>query len=245
VESLKITLVFLTRLPVPLGAGAGIAALGRAGPWFPVVGALVGLAGGLAYAAAGLLGLPPTLAALLAVALAIALTGGLHEDGLADTADALGGRDREARLAILRDSRIGTFGALALLLVVGGRIAALAALAGTRAVLAGLVAAAALSRAVLPLAMRHGGRARTDGLAAAAGRPPAGHALAAAGLGIVVATLALPAPAALAAVLAAALAALAAFDLTRRAFGGMTGDTLGAIQQVTDAATLLALVAVR
>ena len=95
--------------------------LTRATGLFPLIGAAIGLIAGLALLSAFQLGLHPLACAFIAVAVAIALSGALHEDGLADFADGLGGTTREDRLAIMRDDRIGTFGTLALLFGVGIR----------------------------------------------------------------------------------------------------------------------------
>jgi len=107
---------FLTIVPVPGVEAAGPGALGRAAAWFPAVG--LGL-GAVLVGADTLLGraFPPLLAALLVVSIWKVLTGGIHLDGLADSLDALGGREPGARLAIMHDSRIGVFGAVGLILM--------------------------------------------------------------------------------------------------------------------------------
>ena len=111
---------------------------GRALGWYPVIGALIGLCGALVYAAGTAAGLTSMLAALLTLGVQIALTGALHEDGLADVADGFGGgRDKMAKLAIMRDSRVGSYGVLALIFSVGLRWSALVALADPLAVAAG------------------------------------------------------------------------------------------------------------
>ncbi|MBC7908147.1 MAG: adenosylcobinamide-GDP ribazoletransferase, partial [Rhodospirillaceae bacterium] len=119
VADLHLACAFLTRLPLPdLGVVAD-GGLARAMRTFPLVGGAVGLAAGLVFLAAHAV-LPPLPAALLAVLVAIVLTGALHEDGLADTADGLGARGgREARLEVMRDSRTGAFGVLAIVFSVG------------------------------------------------------------------------------------------------------------------------------
>ena len=192
IEECKVALQFLTRLPA--GAPARSAPpLAASAPMFPLIGALIGAAGGLVFALAAGLGLPPMLAALLAVAAQVLLTGGLHEDGLADIADGFGGgRTRADKLRILRDSRIGSFGAMALMLALLARIGALAALASPALVAAALIAAGAASRAALPVIMVSIAPARDEGLAVAAGRP---HPLRAAA-GAAIAILASPDPAA-------------------------------------------------
>ena len=122
---------FLTRLPGPSAGPAGSGALGPALRLAPLVGLVVGVCGALvAWLALGGLGLPPWPAALLTVGATVWITGALHEDGLADLADGCGGAfERSRKLAIMRDSRIGAYGVLALILSIGLRGAALAALA--------------------------------------------------------------------------------------------------------------------
>ncbi|MDA8231962.1 MAG: adenosylcobinamide-GDP ribazoletransferase [Magnetospirillum sp.] len=230
---------FLTRLPVP-HPDYGEGRLARAMGVFPIVGAAVGLVSGLAFVLGHAL-LPALPAALLALLVATVCTGALHEDGLADFADGLGARgDRARRLEVMRDSRIGTFGVVALLLGFGLRASALAAAPSGLAGLGALAAAGALSRAAIPAVMQALPAARSDGLGAAAGTPDAGIAALAAVLALVVAVAGLGVTGAAAAAAAAALAAAAAGWVARRALGGYTGDVLGAVAQVAEAAVLLA-----
>jgi adenosylcobinamide-GDP ribazoletransferase len=238
-DDLRIATAFLTRLPVPWPADAAPDALARALRVSPAVGAAVGLAAGLVYLGAHAVGLPPTLAALLAVAAEILLTGALHEDGLADVADGFGGgRDRAAKLAILRDSRLGSYGAIALVLGLGARTSALAAIAAPGEAVAALVAAGALSRAVLPALLAWLPPARADGLGAGAGHPELPWVATAGALALAVAVIALGWRGPVA-VLAASAAAWAIGSLARRQIGGQTGDVLGAAQQVAAIAVLL------
>jgi adenosylcobinamide-GDP ribazoletransferase len=232
-------LMLLTRLPVRVARPIAPAAFARAYGWFPAVGALVGAAGGLVLWGAGG-AVPPLAAALLAVAAQVLLTGGLHEDGLADVADGFGGgRDRERRLAIMRDSRIGTYGTLALVLGVGLRVTLLAPLAGTAEAVWTLAAVGALSRAPLGTMAWAMPPARTDGLAVAQGRPSALAALCAAATGIGIAATCVPGwpPAALGAAAGAGTVAL----LAMRRIGGATGDVHGAAQQAAEAGALVGL----
>jgi len=212
----------------------------------PAVGALLGLAGGVAYALAWHLGLTSFLAALAAIAVVALLTGAMHEDGLADVADGFGGgRTRGDTLRIMRDSRIGTFGALALLLAVLARTGALANLAEPRLVLPALVVAAAVSRATLPAVLLALPSARPDGLAAAAGQPHWARVVAGLALACLLAFALLGPAAALAGLLAAGGLALLLAALAWRRIGGITGDVLGAAQQLAELGFLLALVPVR
>src|SRR4029450_13138448 len=125
IHDCKVALAFLTRLPVRHGRVWRDADLAGSMPLFPLVGALIGLAGGLAYALALGLGLPPWPAATLALATSIRATGRLHEDGLADVADGWGGgRTREDKLRIMRDPRLGSYGTIALVLALLARAGA-------------------------------------------------------------------------------------------------------------------------
>jgi adenosylcobinamide-GDP ribazoletransferase len=239
-DEFAIATAVLTRLPVgvALPEDGTIAAAGWA---FPLVGAGIGGLGALAFLVAELLGCGSAPAALIAIATGIAVTGAFHEDGLADTADGFGGgRSREAKLAIMRDSRHGTFGILALVLSIGLRAAALGTIGEPiRAGLA-LIAAHAASRGALPALMRILAPARADGLGAAAGRPSRTVATIAAALGALLALALLgPRTGAIALALTGGALALAAI-LARQQIGGYTGDVLGFFQQIGEIVMLLA-----
>ncbi len=239
-DALAAAVGFFTVLPV---RGSAVA-LGRVAWTFPVIGAGVGLAAGLAFALARGLGLGAMAAGIVAVIVAVALTGALHEDGLADTADGLGVRGgREDRLAALRASGIGAFGVLALILVTLGRVAALAQIGDGAEALGALIAAGALSRAALAPLMHAVPAARGDGLSASAGAPTIEAAALALAIGAGLAWLATGFVAVLVGLIVggALLAGLAL--LARRLFGGQTGDVLGAAQQVGELAVLLAVAA--
>lgn len=238
--ALRLACQFLTRLPIPVAYSP--ARMARAPRWYPAAGILVGLCAACAQALAALR-FDPALAALAAVAVAMLVTGCLHEDGFADCCDGLGGgAGRERALEILRDSRLGTYGVAGLALMILGRWQALAALSAGL-VAPALVAGHALSRASMVAAMVGARYARTEGAAASV----AGHvglgALAVA-LSVAVPPLAVLGAFAPASALFAGLAALAlAHALTRtwytRRLGGYTGDCLGAIQQTGELAFLL------
>ena len=241
---LRIAAGFFTRLPLRAGRDAGPGALAGAARAFPLVGAGLGFSAGVVYGAALWLGLTPWLAAALAVAAALALTGALHEDGLGDVADGFGGgATRDAKLAIMRDSRIGTYGVAALTLTLLVRVAALAALAEPVAVVAALVAVGAVSRAAMAAVMGNINPARHDGLGFDAGRPKSGAVALACGLAVVIAMAALGFGTGLAAAAAAAAGAAGIAMLARRQIGGQTGDVLGAAQQVAEMAVLAAAAA--
>lgn len=223
----------LTRLPVP-DTGAPDP---RAAWAWPVAGLAVGAAGALAGLAGQLVGLAPGVTAALMLAVAALVTGGLHEDGLADCADGFwGGRDKARRLEIMKDSRVGSYGVLALGIVLLARWSALTALvaAGHWGV---LPAAEALSRAVMAAVMALLPNARGSGLSASHGAVPRPTAALAAGLALL-AALALAGWAAPAMALAAGLAAAAVAATARAKIGGQTGDVLGAAQQLALTAAL-------
>ena len=235
---------FLSRVVPPPSGAAGARPLAGAARAFPLVGAGLGLGAGTVYAAAAGLGLAPTLAAVCAVAALVLATGALHEDGLADTADGFGGgATRDDKLAIMRDSRIGSYGVIAVVLMLIARIAALAALADPALAVAALAVAGAASRAALPAVMLAVAPARRDGLAAAAGRPGRRDVALGGALALIVALIALDAGSAVAALAAGALAAFAVALLARRQIGGYTGDVLGAVQQASEVAMLFAIAA--
>ena len=230
---------FFTCLPLPADATEPTE-LADAAWAFPVIGACIGLACALVYALADRLGLPVLASALLAIGAGTVLTGGLHEDGLADTMDGLGGSDAPTRLVIMRDSRSGAFGVLALVFSVGLRAAALAAMPGAWSALGALVAAHAVSRGILPAVMYYLPPAREDGLGAAAGRPDFAFMLWSLGLAALIALASLGIATGIAALIAASLVAWALAMLARRRIGGHTGDVLGAIEQGGETAMLLA-----
>jgi adenosylcobinamide-GDP ribazoletransferase len=229
----------LTRLPVGLAAPEE-GAVGGACWAFPLVGAGIGFIAGIVFFAVGATGLGALPAALLAVLAGAAATGALHEDGLADTADGLGGgRDRASKLAIMRDSRVGTYGVAALVFSIGLRVAALHALGDPIHVALALLAAHAASRGFLGVAMWRLPPAREDGLAAAAGRPGRGAALTAILLGALIALCCLGPGRGIVALVLAGIAVAATAVLARRQIGGYTGDTLGAFQQIGEIVMLL------
>jgi adenosylcobinamide-GDP ribazoletransferase len=235
----------LTRLP---WGAAAVPAAGEApthpARCYPLVGLAVGALAALAFALAGWLGLPPFAAALAALAASILITGALHEDGLADVADGFGGgHSREHKLAILRDSRIGSYGVLALVLVTAARGGSLASLADPGAAAAALVAAHSLSRAGLAPVMWLLPGARSDGLAAATGRPGARDAATSLIIGIVATFLLLDLAVAVTAVLACGVAQACMALQAKRQIGGITGDVLGAAQQLGEVAVLLVVCA--
>ena len=218
-DDLVAAFMLLTRLPVAR-FGCGEQDLAAAVWAFPLVGMTIGALGGLVYWAASWLGSPPLLSAVWSLAAMLMATGALHEDGLADTVDGFGGgRTLSRKLEIMRDSRIGSYGALALMT-------------------AGLIARAAIILVLILLPA-----ARPDGMGAAVGT----HARAAANIGLVLAVaiplLLLPFFKAVAVLLIAVAACLAFARLAARQIGGYSGDVLGATAVIVECVALTAIVA--
>ena len=239
----QLALMLLTRLPagrLPDPAPR----LAEAAWAFPLAGLAVGALGALGLMAGLAVGLPAAVAAGLAVAVQVLVTGALHEDGLADCADGIwGGREVARRLEIMRDSRIGSYGVLALVLGVGLRWQALAAVATLSPGLAGtgLIALAMSSRVASVALMAALPPARADGMGhRATGATWASVALAAGlaigahlGLGL----------GGVAPLLAQAVTTVAVAALAQRKLHGQTGDVLGAAQQLAEIGGWLALLA--
>jgi len=247
-DDLKASLGFLTRVPASI---LGIATdkspdFRRAARVFPIVGALIGILGAVVLAIVTSLGVPLIVGVALTIGVTIAVTGGLHEDGLADTADSLGGTTAEQKLEIMDDSRIGTYGASALIISILIRVGALtsiAAIAGYFRAGLVLIAAEAVSRAAIVRLWHELPAARMGGLAHETG-PPDGQAMwiAIAAAVVIVAITVIPAIGFWAAIVGLLLAAVGTYIFTRltaRAIGGRTGDTLGGCQQVALAAFLV------
>jgi adenosylcobinamide-GDP ribazoletransferase len=240
VRGVLVAAAFLTRVPVPVVAAA--ADVGRAARWFPLIGGLLGGATALiARTMTEVMHFPAALTATLIVGLAAWATGAIHLDGLADTVDGLGGgRDREGVLRIMRDPLIGSYGAAALLFVVGVKVTAIAALLDRGAALPFVVAAPAISRwtilalaAWLPYARSEGGL----GSAITHGRDTIGLVVATA----VTALIAIGALRVVGIVVwaFAALTAVWIARIARRRIGGVTGDVFGASVELTETSVLL------
>lgn len=233
---------FLTIVPVPPGAvGEAEFDLAPALPWFPLIGAVVGALGGaLRFGLDPLLGRGP--GTVVAMAGMILLTGGLHQDALADTFDGLGVRgDRLRRLAVMRDSTLGAFGVLALIVWALLLLTSLDQLSASHALVV-LIAAETLARLAAILHGWGAAPARPEGLGAALRvRRPA--VLAAGLIAVAVAVAAAgPARAGLGLAVCGAVAGSSVI-LARRAIGGSTGDTLGATVAATEALVCVALAA--
>jgi adenosylcobinamide-GDP ribazoletransferase len=167
-EELGLAVGLLTRFPLPAFEKRTAASNGSAFWAYPLVGAVVGVCAGATFWLAVAAGFGTTVAALLAIAAMLLAGGGLHEDGLSDFWDGLGGgRSRAAKLAIMRDSRVGTYGALALFLTLALQVRLLVDLhyyTGPATVAAGLIAAEAVARGAIALPVICLAPAREDGL---------------------------------------------------------------------------------
>lgn len=236
-------LQFFTRIPLRLPDDQAVDSgsdLASAGFWFAPVGVLIGLVVGLAWWISASF-LPALPAAALALTIGLLLTGALHEDGLADCADGLGGAtSREKALEIMRDSQIGAYGAIAIAMTILLRVAALASLSPVAGLLA-LIIAHAVSRASIVSALTLSNYARKSGLGSIVSS------------GTTITTLAIAIALGLAAalllggfsgLLAGFLALTAAWGFLRyleHRLGGYTGDGLGAMQQISEITVLLVL----
>jgi adenosylcobinamide-GDP ribazoletransferase len=235
-------LSLLTRLPLRLSEADYARGARTAWAW-PLVGVVVA---GVASAVAlilGRIGYGYEITSLIALATMIVITGAMHEDGLADCADGFwGGHDPARRLDIMKDSRIGAYGVLALILSLGLRWAALVALARLGLLVPALLVSAVLSRAAMVAVMQALPNARSAGLSHQTGRPGPTATRLAVAIAVVLALL-LGGWACVWAALWVALAGFAAARLARAKIGGQTGDVLGASQQLTEITALLVLLA--
>ena len=236
---------FFTRLPVPAWVGHSSEALNRSARYFPAVGLLIGGIGALVYVVATYLW-PQPVAVLLAMVATIHATGAFHEDGLADMVDGLGGGWEKPRiLEIMKDSRVGSYGVVAMVLVLLGKFTLLNSLDGALVPYA-LLAGHAVSRFCSTALLATMDYVREDLLAKAkplATRISGGETLVAL-LFVVVSLAWLPTEKALAGCVLAALATLWLAAKFKRWLGGYTGDCLGATQQVSEIAFYLGLLAV-
>ncbi len=231
--------ILLTRLPIAGLATSGAWPAAEAAVWaYPLAGLLVGGAGAAVFWSAQHLGAAPLVAATLAVAAMVLVSGGLHEDGLADTADGFGGgANAERKLEIMRDSRIGSYGALALVLATALRITALAALPPWRGA-AAVLAAGALSRGAMILVLLLLRPARGDGAAASLGRLRRGTGFCGLALAVVGSFFLPWAQAGLCAVAVFGAAAIMA-RIAWRQIGGYTGDVLGCTAVTSECVALI------
>jgi adenosylcobinamide-GDP ribazoletransferase len=237
---LRNAFTLLSRLPVTRFAGsAEWSNPGRCVWAFPLVGLCVNALGALVYWLLHAFGVPPLAGAVWAVAATVLATGALHEDGLADTADGFGGGSTpERKLEIMRDSRIGCYGALALVLAVAVRVTTIAALDDPRRVMAAMVVAGMLGRGGILLVISALRPARPDGMAASLGAIPNLAVVVGIATAAIVPVLALSWPAALVANGVAASVALGMARMARGQIGGYTGDVFGAVEVLAECVVL-------
>lgn len=236
---------FLTRIPTPFDIGYSPERLRDANRYYSLVGAIIGTVAALAFFITNLV-LPTLIAVLIATAATALLTGAFHEDGLADTFDGIsGGYDRARSLEIMHDSRIGTFGALALIFVISLKVASLTVISDITPIVTALVAAHIISRTSTVIVKATSSYARENGIVGPQDLPlrPINATIA-----IVTALITIAAIALILSPLAALLAvagAVIGHILIRVYFQprlkGHTGDTLGATQQITELGIYIAL----
>ena len=232
--------MFLTRLPSPNSLKWSDSELAASTPYFPAVGIVVGLIAALAWLA-GFAGWGANLAAIFAVAAGILATGAFHEDGLADAADGIGGAfSIEKKLAIMRDSRVGTYGSVALILIVLTKILALAQVEPSR-VPGILITAHVVARwSSLPL-IYNNKYVREQGTGKPFAATVTAQRLIAASLFTIICVICCVQLQAIAVVLVAVLTVLVAQWYLRRKLGGITGDVLGAVNSITELLVYLTL----
>ncbi|THH38178.1 adenosylcobinamide-GDP ribazoletransferase [Aliishimia ponticola] len=240
IHEARLAMMMLTR--IPMGHLPDPAPRLAQAAWaYPLVGLVTGGIGWAVLHAALFMGLTPLLGALVALAAMVLSTGALHEDGLADCADGLGGgRDRDHCLEIMRDSRIGSYGVVALVFALSLKTVALAEIATGPALLA-LLFTGVFSRVLMLAALVWMPAARRDGLGHGAAGPAAGALVPGAVSGAVLAVLL--GPPALGALIAMGLGAAAVAALAQRRIKGQTGDVLGTVQAVSETLGLVALTA--
>lgn len=247
-EDVRVCLRFYSRLPTPLASvNDAVPDFSRVSWAAPFAGAIIGAFASCALLFASLAGLPSPVAAVVTIGVLIAITGALHEDGLADFSDSFGGFTRDQKLAIMRDSRVGSFGVLALVFTVLLRVAAVFAALSHGAGLAALIliASSALSRAfgLMPLAMLP--PARPDGSGASVVGPTIATLRRSLVIGVVFGLAPVLGGVSVAqtvlAILVAFGGAIGMARLAQRQIGGYTGDVLGASQQAAEIGALICL----
>jgi len=237
IADIPAALGLLSRLPVNIGGGRGAACA-----WaFPLTGLILGAIAAAIGGIAAAVGLSDGLTAGLALVALVVMTGAMHEDGLADSVDGLwGGWDKIRRLEIMKDSHIGAYGVIALVLSLILRWTALTALAQAGILTIGLIAVATLSRVPMVVVMAILPHARQDGLSASVGRVEIKTAMLAVTIAAAIA-LVLLGWSGVPAILITGLVGTAVALIALRKIGGQTGDILGATQQIAEIGALMAL----
>ena len=242
VRDIQAAVILLTRLPAgPTGDKAPD--LSRSVWAYPLVGALIGGICGAAYWFATAVGLPAMIAAGIAIAVGLFPTGAFHEDGLADTADGFGGgATPERKLEIMRDSRIGTYGVVAIVVSVGLRWTAIANIGDPAQTIAILIAVGSLSRVTI-FGLLLMPPARKDGMGVVARNPPPVALAAGVSIGLAVSYFSVGSTATIVFALIVFIVTLGMGTLAHRHVRGYTGDILGAGQQTSETVILVAAVA--
>lgn len=238
VQDIPAAVGLLTRLPIRVDTGSAMKR-GAAAAWcWPLVGIIPATLGAMVGFAALACNVPAMFCAALAVLVQVMITGAMHEDGLADTADGLwGGMTRARRLEIMKDSHIGAYGVIAIVLALILRVAAMSVILPAQGAFAALLVTAVVSRAPMVTIMAMLPNARKSGLAQSVGAVPHNTALLALGCTALI-TLVLTPYAVVALFFWTVLAALLVAGIAQNKIGGQTGDILGASQQVTEIAAL-------
>ena len=233
-----IALSLLTRIPINIDHD-NVDERARKASWaYPLVGALVGSIAAMIAYILNFFGLPITICTIMALLTMIALTGGIHEDGLSDCADGLGGgTDKDSILKIMKDSRIGSFGTIALVLVILGRYGSMSELLKIDQLFWPLVAAGAISRVPMVGAMVYIKPARNDGLSVSVGSPPKFSFVIALIIGILSCVLVVGILSVLV-LLGVGFITMIIFYIANEKISGQTGDVLGASQQFAELVAL-------
>jgi len=229
-----LALTLLTRIPINFDHD-NIEDRARKASWaYPLVGAIIGAAASLIANILYAIGFPVTICIIMALITMISLTGGLHEDGLSDSADGLwGGKDKDSILKIMKDSRIGAYGAIALILVILGRYTTMSDLLKINQLFLPLVAAGAISRVPMVGAMVYMRPARTEGLSYSVGAPPSFSFIIALIIGVLSCILAVGLLS-IFVFIGVGLSSIIIFYIINKKINGQTGDVLGASQQFAE-----------
>lgn len=240
IEDLRAAFMLLTRIPVRWDKETP-PDLNRCLWTYPIVGMVVALVGVCVYGGGIFIHLPNGVSVLLSIAVMIIVTGAFHEDGLADTLDGFGGGlTAEKKLEIMRDSRIGTYGGLGLIIVIGLKAAVLWSMAYYQ-FMAALLVGASLSRFMIILILRILPPAREGGLSVNAGRPSNNTILVGLSTPLLISMLLLDLRTSLIVVAVAVIITWLFSRFTFKQVGGFSGDILGATQQISEVAIFLTL----
>ena len=241
-DDLQICLTFLTRIPIPGGLVISNPSVAQASRFFPIIGSLIGLVGIIVATIADILGLPFEVCILIALLSMILITGALHEDGLARTADAISRRveNKEQRLEIFRDSHVGVVGILALIFAVAVKWAALETFSLGWA-LVGLFLMAVISRGALPIFMRYLAPSAEGDQSKWLEQPEFDRSTVSAILALLVSFFAVGFWITIAIIVVLTIVTGLASWLVTSLFGGKTIHALGALQQLSEICIILTI----